>query len=70
MTCPYKDLGSASDWMKQIFNQSEALTGVSIVPQKSFCEETTGGVAKCRLFSQANGAIDCVVLIVLSFDSL
>ena len=25
MTCHYSDLGSASDWMKQILNQSEAL---------------------------------------------
>jgi len=58
MTCPYKDLGSASDWMNQIFNQSEALTGLSIVTQTSFCEKTTGGIAKRRLFSQANGEID------------
>ena len=27
MTCHYPDLDSASDWMKQFFNQSEALPG-------------------------------------------
>ena len=59
-TCHYVDLGSASDWLKICFNQSEALPrsgnqyGVSmLVPQTSFPWETSGGVAKCRLYSQA-----------------
>ena len=60
----YPDLDSASDWMKQIFNQSKLLTqiwevachqyGVSaLVSQTSFGGETSGSVAKCWLFSQA-----------------
>ena len=60
MTCHYVDLGSASDWLKICFNQSEALPrsghlyGVSmLVPQTLFPWETSGGVAKCRLYSQA-----------------
>ena len=62
MTCHNPDLGTASDWMKQIFNQSEAVYrsgychqyGISaLICQASFREETTGGVAKCGLFSQA-----------------
>ena len=59
-TCHYLDLGSASDWLKICFNQSEALPrsghlyGVSMLgPQTSFLWETSGGVAKCRLYSQA-----------------
>ena len=59
-TCHYVDLSSASDWLKICFNQSEALPrsgnqyGVSmLVPQTSFPQETSGGVAKCRLYSQA-----------------
>ena len=59
-TCHYLVLGSASDWLKICFNQSEALPrsghlyGVSmLVPQTLFPWETSGGVAKCRLYSQA-----------------
>ena len=55
--------GNVFNWMKQIFNQSEALTqiwvgtrhqyGISaLVFQTSFRGETSGGVAKCpRFFS-------------------
>ena len=62
--CHHPDLGSASDWMKQISNQSEVLpdlgsgmTSVSIsvlVSQSSFHGETTSSTVKCQLFSQAN----------------
>ena len=41
MTYHYPDLGIASDWLKQIFNQSKVRRG------------TSGVVAKCRLFCQA-----------------
>ena len=56
---------SASDCLKICFNQSETLPmpdpgtvassdGISaLVPRSSFHRETNGGVAKCRLFSQA-----------------
>ena len=50
----YPDLSSSSDWMKQIFNQSEALLG----SQTRFRGETSGGVAKCRLFSRAIGKVE------------
>ena len=57
---------SASDWLKNCFIQSEAIRsatqilvvtrhqyGVSaLVSQTSFREESSGGFAKCRLFSQ------------------
>ena len=51
MTCQYPHLGSASDWFKQIsstHDQSE-----TVIPRALFRRETSGGVAKCRLFSQA-----------------
>ena len=67
MTRHYSDLGSASDWMKQIspavrpirtITQISVVTchqyGISaLVSQTSFRGETSGGVAKCRLFSQS-----------------
>ena len=67
MTRHYSDLDSASDWMKQIspavrpirtITQIWVLTrhqyGISaFVSQTSFRGETSGGVAKCRLFSQS-----------------
>ena len=52
MTCHGSDLGSAC------FNQSEAAlpsirNGISaLVPQKSFCGQYSGGVAKCPPFSK------------------
>ena len=63
----YPDLGSASDWScyvgnllqptrstTQIWVVTRHQYGISaLVPQTSFREETSGSVAKCRLFSQA-----------------
>ena len=65
MTRHNPDLGSASDWLKQIFHvarpnrnttQIWVVTrhqyGIStLLSQTSFREETRGGVAKRRLFS-------------------
>ena len=51
MTCHYPHLGSVSDWFKQIsstHDQSER-----VIPRTLFRKETSGGVAKCRLFPQA-----------------
>ena len=48
MTCHYPHLGSVSDWFKQIsstHDQSER-----VIPRTLFRRETSGGVAKCRLF--------------------
>ena len=65
MTFQYQDLGSASDWLNQISHAARpigtqiwAVTrdqyGMSaLVPQTSFGGETSGSVAKGRLFSQA-----------------
>ena len=67
MTRHYSDLDSASDWWIKFstrHDQSEALPrswvvtrhqyGISaLVSQTSFGGETSGSVAKCRLFSQA-----------------
>ena len=57
MTCHHPDLGGASDWMRQFFNQSEALPRFVIdasSAQTSFCGETSGDVVDCRLVSQAD----------------
>ena len=76
MTCHYPDLGSASDWLKQTSHalwpfrnttQTWVVTrhqyGISaLVSQTSFCGGTVGGVANCRLFSQA---INVLVLLYL-----
>ena len=67
MTRHYPDLGNASDWLKQISQAARPIRsstqiwvvtrhqcGISaLASQTSFCGETVGGVAKCRLFSQA-----------------
>ena len=67
MTCHYPDLGSNSDWLKQISDAERPIRsttqifvvtrhqyGISaLVSQTSFRRETSGGVSKCRLFSQA-----------------
>ena len=67
MTRHYPDLGSASDWSNQIPHAARLVRsttqiwvmtchqyGISaIVSQTSFGGETSGSVAKCRLFSQA-----------------
>ena len=76
MTCHYQDLGSASDWLRQILRAARPIRnttqiwvltrhqcGISVlVSQTSFREETVGGVAKCRLFSQATRIQDCLRL--------
>ena len=67
MTRHYSDLGCASDWLNQISHARRPIRsttqiwlvtrhhyGISaIVSQTSFGGETSGSVAKCRLFSQA-----------------
>ena len=67
MTHRYPDVGSASDWLNKISHVARPIRstnqiwvvnhhqyGISaIVFQMSFGRETSGGVAKCRLFSQA-----------------
>ena len=63
--CP--ELGSTSDWLNQISHAAQPIrrttqiwvvtrhhNGISaLVSQTSFGGETSGSVAKCRLFSQA-----------------
>ena len=70
MTCHYPDRGSASDWSCRVGNLIQPIRsttqiwvvtrhqyGISVlVSQPSFRGETVGGVAKCRLFSQATPA--------------
>ena len=67
MTRHYLDLDSASDWLNQISHAARPIRsttqiwvvtrhqyGISaLVSQTSFGGETSGSVAKCRLFSQA-----------------
>ena len=64
----YPDLGSASDWLNKISHAARPIRittqiwvvtrhryGISaLVSQASFGGKTSGSVAKCRLFSQAN----------------
>ena len=64
MTSHYPDLGSASDWLKQISLAARPIRsttqiwlvtrhqyGISaLVPETSFRRETSSGVAKCRRF--------------------
>ena len=66
--CHYPNLGSACDWMcrkRNLLQSIESTTqiwvvmchqyGISaVVAQMSFREETSGGVTKCGLFSQAS----------------
>ena len=66
MTSHYPDLGSASDWLKQISRAAQPIRRITqiwvvkrhqyeisaLVWQTSFRGETSGGVAKSRLFSQ------------------
>ena len=68
MTLHYPDLGSASDWLKQISYSAgpiRSTTKIWIVKrhqygisalnsQTSFGGETSDGVVKCQLFSQAS----------------
>ena len=75
MTRQYPNLGSASDWLNQISHAARPIRstrtqiwvvtrhqyGISaLVSQTSFGGETSGGVAKCRLFSQAT-SVDAVI---------
>ena len=67
MTRHYPDLGRTSDWSNQISNAARPIRSTTqtrvvtrhqhgfsaLVSQTSFRGETSGGVAKCRLFSQA-----------------
>ena len=80
MTRHYPDLGSASDWLNQISHAARPIRsttqiwvvtrhqyGISaLVSQTSFGGETSGSVAKCRLFSQASA--DGVVFVVVVVD--
>ena len=64
----YPDLGSASDWLNQISHMARPIRstthiwvvihcqyGISaLISQMSFGGETSGSIAKCRLFSQAS----------------
>ena len=68
MTRHYSDLGSASDWLNQISHAARPIrsttqiwvvtcrqNGISALVSKTlYSGETSGSVAKCRLFSQAN----------------
>ena len=68
MTCHYPDLSGAFDWLNQISHAARPIRsttqiwvvtrhqyGISaLVSQTSFCGETSGSVAKCRLISQAS----------------
>ena len=68
MTPHYPDLGSASDWLKRAgtsFQPIRSTTNIwvvtphqygisALVTQTSFCEGSSGDLAKRRLFSQAN----------------
>ena len=65
----YPDLGSASDWLKQISQAARPIRsttqiwvvtrhqyGISaLVSQTTFDRETSDGVTECPLFSQAPG---------------
>ena len=67
MTHHNPDLGSASDWLKQISQVARPIRSTSqiwvvthhqygisaLISQASIRGETVGGVAKCRQFSQA-----------------
>ena len=68
MTRHYPDLGSASDWLNQIYHAARPIKSTTqiwevtrhqygitaLFSQTSFGGETSGSVAKCRLFSQAS----------------
>ena len=73
MTRHHPDLGSASDWSCRARNLIQPIRGTTqiwvvtrhqygisaLVSQMSFGGETNGSVAKCRLFSQAEGGSVC-----------
>ena len=68
MTHHYPDLGSASDWLNQISHTALPIRSTikilvvthhqyaisALVSQTLFGRETSGSVAKCRLFSHAD----------------
>ena len=72
MTRHYLDLGSASDWLKQISHAVRPIRGSTqfwvvtrhqygiseLVFQTFFRGETSSGVVECRLFSQASLATE------------
>ena len=74
MTRHHPDLGSASDWSCRARNLIQPIRGTTqiwvvtrhqygisaLVSQMSFGGETNGSVAKCRLFSQAEGDSVCL----------
>ena len=71
MTYHYQDLGSASDWMKQIepirsSTQNLVMTrhqyGISaLVPKPSFRGNTAGGVGKFRLLVRKKNKINVIL---------
>ena len=57
MTYHYPDLGSASDWMKQILNQSRALTRFGLLQMSGlFSDQATSLYEPDRLTRLANRA--------------
>ena len=72
MTCHFPHLGSASDWLKKSSYMAQAIRSntqiwvvvhhqygiFGFVSQMSFRRETSAGVAKCQLFSQAKARRD------------
>ena len=75
MTRHNPDLGSASDWLKQIFHVAKPIRsttqiwavtrhqyGIStLVSMTSFRGKTRGVVAKCQLFSEAINCMACPI---------
>ena len=54
MTYHYPDLGGVSDWSCREENLTYHTQGISaLVSQTSLCGETSAGIVKCQLFSQA-----------------
>ena len=75
MTYQYPDLVVLFDWLKQTFSQSNLIWAVKghqyaisvLISQTSFFRETSRGVAKCWLFSQAvirKGGNDCMNVVL------
>ena len=73
----YQDLGSASDWLEQIYlrnttnqkhyqnldSDTSSVWNLCVRSSTSLREETSGGVAKCRLYSQVKFSIKCGIVI-------
>ena len=76
MTRHYPDLDSASDWSSRVGNLIQPIRSATqiwvvrrhqyglsaLVSQTSFGGETSDGVAKCRLFSQASGNVASIIV--------